>query len=403
MRTVMISRVAALTAAAATVVAVTAIASPASAGATRSARTRVWHQLTPNGTMDISDVGLAAGARGTLNVIWTSGGTSGGKAKIMDTPVTYSGAVGRAATVVSGGFLFTDPDATVIGNKIDAIWNGVLNTSSSSPQGTFIASRAIGGGSWSAPSVIPPPPDGIPYTSSADTATTGSDGEPWVAFDGTDSMTVLHVGHAEHQATAPDCCTYYPGLAVDGRSGATWLGYMSLITKHVGVYLQRLNQDGTNSGTAQLLPGTDTKGQTFPLNARIALTGRGHGLGGVYVAYVAGYPFGLRIDLLKAGTHKAVKVASTTSARQFACVAVTANSAGGLWLAWTNGDGSKPGLTVRESNKSVSKFGKAMRVALPSGTSAIWKVYVKAVKSRLDVVALLTRHGKIAYYFTQVR
>jgi hypothetical protein len=82
---------------------------------------------------------------------------------------------------------------------------------------------------------------------------------------------------------------------------------------------------------------------------------------------------------------------------------VTANSVGGLWLAWTNGDGSSPGLTVRESNKTVSKFGKAMHVALPSGTSAIWKVYVKAVKSRLDVVALLTRHGKTAYYFTQVR
>jgi hypothetical protein len=105
MRTVMISRVAALTAAAATVVAVTAIASPASAGATPSARTQVWHQVTQNGMFDFSDVGLAVGARGTLNVIWASGNTSGGQAKIMDTPVTYAGAVGRAATVVSGGYL----------------------------------------------------------------------------------------------------------------------------------------------------------------------------------------------------------------------------------------------------------------------------------------------------------
>ena len=96
-------------------------------------------------------------------------------------------------------------------------------------------------------------------------------------------------------------------------------------------------------------------------------------------------------------------MASTTSARQFACVAVTANSAGGLWLAWTSGDGASPGLTVRESNSTVGKFGKPLRVALPSGTSTIWKVYVKAVKSRLDVAALLTRHGKTAYYFTQVR
>ena len=399
MRTVMIStRVAALTAAAATVVAVTITAAPASASAARS---QVWRQVTPNGMLNFSDVGLAVGTRGTLNVIWATGGTSGGHAKIADTPVTYGGVVGKAATIVSGGYQFTDPDATVTGNRIDAIWNGVLSPPSG-PQGTFIASRGIGGGSWSAPSVIPPEP-GVPDTSSADTAATGSDGKPWVAWYGTDSMTVLHVGHPEHQATAPDCCAYYPGLAVDGRSGTAWLGYMSLITRHVGVLVQRLNQTGTNAGKAQLLPGTNTKGNTFPLNARIALTGRGHGRSGVYVAYLAGYPFALRVNLLKAGTRTAVKVASTDDAHQFACVAVSANSAGGLWLAWTNGDGANPGLTVRKSNNTVREFGKPMRVTLPSGTSTIWKVYIKAVKSRLDVVALLTRHGRIAYYYTQVR
>ena len=403
MRTVMIStRLAALAAAAATVAAATTIALPASARAMASARSQAWHQVTSNGMQNFSDVGLAVGASGALNVIWATGETSAGHAKIMDTAVTYAGAVRKAATIVSGGYLFTDPDATVTGNRIDAVWNGILNSSPSSPEGTLIASRAIGGGSWSAPGVTPPVP-GVPDTSSADTATTGSDGKPWVAWYGTDSMTVLHVLHPEHQATVAKCCAYYPGLAVDGHSGATWLGYMSLISKDVGVHLQRLNQDGTNDGKAQLLPGTDTKGNTVPLNARIAVTGRGHGRSGVYAAYLAGYPFALRVDLLKAGTRKAVKVASTSSAHQFACVAVSANSAGALWVAWTNGDGSSAGLTVRKSNNAVSKFGKATRVALPSGTSIIWKVYVKAVKSRLDVVALLTRHNKIAYYYTQVR
>ncbi len=319
----------------------------------------------------------------------------------MDTPVNFAGGVGRAATVVSGGELFTDPDATVTGNRIDAIWNGVLNSMPSSPQGTFIASRGIAGGSWSAPSATPPPPS-IPFSSSSDSAATGSDGKPWVAFDGTNSMTVLHVGHAEHQATGEGCCATDPGLAVDGKSGAAWLGYMSVIPRHVGVYLQRLSQTGADAGKAQLLPGTSHKGATFPLNARIAITGRGHGRSGVYVAYLAGYPFALGVNLIKAGSRRAVKVAGTTDAHQFACVAISANSGGGLWLAWTNGDGSTAGLTVRESDNSLAKFGKARRVALPSGTSTVWKVYVQAVKSRLDIVALLTRHGKTAYYFTQV-
>ena len=401
MGTVMISRVAALTAAAATVVAVTTMASPATASATRASRPQAWHQVTQNGMLNFADVGLAVGAGGTLNVVWATGGTSGGQAKILDTPVSYAGSVGRAATIVSGGYQFSDPDATVTGNKIDAIWNGVINPPTG-PDGALIASRAIGGGSWSAPSVTPVQPP-APDTSLSDTAATGSDGQPWVAWPGTGTMTVLHVGHPEQQAAGSGCCAYYPGLAVDGRSGTAWLGYMSLITGHVGVYLQRLNQDGTNAGKAQRLPGTDSAGNTVPLNARIALTGRGHGRSGVYVAYLAGYPFALRVDLLKAGTHKAVTVARTNSLHQFACVAVSANSAGALWLAWTNGDGSNPGLTVRESNNAVSKFGKATRVALPSGTSDIWKIYVKAVKSRLDVVALLTRNNKIAYYYTQVR
>jgi hypothetical protein len=175
---------------------------------------------------------------------------------------------------------------------------------------------------------------------------------------------------------------------------------MSLIKNRVGVFAQRLNQDGTNAGKAQRLPGTESGGNTVPLNARIALTGRGHGRSGVYVAYLAGSSWAGKVDLLKAGSRKAVTVARTNLGNPFACVAVSANSAGALWLAWTNSGGS---LTVRKSNNAVSKFGRATRVALPSGTTDIWKVYVKAVKSRLDVVALLTRNNKIAYYYTQVR
>ena len=164
--------------------------------------------------LNISDVGLAVGASGTLNVVWATGGTSGGHAKIMDTPVTYGGAVGKSAAVASGGYLFSDPDATVAGNRIDAIWNG--DQTSTGPDGTFIASRVSNGGSWSAPSVTPPQGD-APDTSLSDSATTGSDGKPWVAWDGTDSMTVLHVGHPDQQATGSGCCAYYPGLAVDGK------------------------------------------------------------------------------------------------------------------------------------------------------------------------------------------
>jgi hypothetical protein len=41
-------------------------------------------------------------------------------------------------------------------------------------------------------------------------------------------------------------------------------------------------------------------------------------------------------------------------------------------------------------------------VPLPKGTSTLWKVYLNAQAKRLDVLALLTVHGKLAYWSTQV-
>jgi hypothetical protein len=379
--------------------AVTTAASAATGGAALRGPGSHWAEVTPNGQENFADVGLAVGPHGTLHVIWSSGQTSGGHGTVHDTTVSARGVVGHTATVHAGQFLITDPDAIVVGQRIYAIWNGDQGTSTSSPHGTFLATEPARGGHWSAPASVPPLPS-IPYESSSDSAATGADGKPWVAFTGTDSLTVLHVGHPEREIGPTTCCVYFPGLAVDGKTGGTWIAYDSL-TNHQGVFAQRLNQNGTAAGKAMLLPGSLSHGSTLPLNARIGITGRGRGRPGVYVAYVTGYPSGLGVNLLQLG-HKPVRLASTNSSAQFAEATVTADPAGGLWVAWTNGDGSAPGLSVRHSNRSVTKFGKALRVALPSGTTDLWKVYIAAEGTRLDIVALLTRHGKIAFWTTQV-
>ncbi len=405
MRTVMLSiRVTAAAAAATALLAGTAFTAASSASAAAASPAGGpgrWSQVTPNGTESFADVGLARGGRGVLNVIWASGLTSAGHAKIMDTPIGSGGTVGRPATIVSGYYLITYPDATVAGPRIDVLWNGAAN-SAGHPQGTFESTRPLSGGAWSAPINVSPLP-GIPFTTSSDSATTGSDGKAWVAFTGTDSLTVDHLGHPEHELQPTACCVYEAGLAVDGGSGTTWLAYQSLITKHEGIYAQRLAQGGTASGSRTLLPGSVTHGNTVVVNQRIGITGRGHGRSGVYVAYETGYPFALGVDLLRLGTHNAIRLASTNTADQFAGATVTADPAGGLWVAWYTGNGARPGLFVRQSNTSVRKFGASVRVALPAGTTVVWKVYISAQASRLDVLALLTRHNKTAYWATQVR
>ncbi len=39
---------------------------------------------------------------------------------------------------------------------------------------------------------------------------------------------------------------------------------------------------------------------------------------------------------------------------------------------------------------------------LPKGTANVWKVYLRAQANKVDVLALLTLHGKTAYWTTQV-
>ena len=404
MRTVMLSirvTTAAAAAAAAALLAGTVLTAASAASAPIASPTGGpghWSQVT-SGNDTLADIGLARGSHGVLNVIWASGLTSG-HGKIMDTPISSGGTVGHPATVASGYALLTYPDATAANGRIDALRNGIK--SNTGPQGTFESTRLASGGSWSPPSNVPPLP-AIPFTSSSVSTTTGSDGKAWVAFSGTDSLTVDHLGHPERELPPTACCVYNTGLAVDGSSGATWLAYQSLIPKHQGIYAQPLAQNGKASGPRTLLPGSVTHGGTDIVNQRIGITGRGHGRSGVYVTYQTGYPFGLGVDLLRLGTRKAVKLASTNISDGFAGATVTADPNGGLWVAWYTGDGARPSLFVRQSNNSVRTFGRSVRVALPAGTTVVLKVYISAQASRLDVLALLTRHKKTAYWATQVR
>ena len=304
-----ITRIAAATGLAAAVL----VAGQAAAGASTGGRDRGpgasfgpghWSPVTAAGPSIISDVGLVRGADGVLHVLWTTGAT-GGHQKIMDTPLAATGKPGAAVTIASSLFLVTDPDATATPGGLDVFWNGIKSDTANSPQGTFEATRPRKGGHWTVlPGAVPPLP-GIPFTSDPDSAGTGTDGKPWVAFTGTASLVVLHQGQKETRIPPTLCCVYHSGIASGGKTPATWLSYLSLITGKEGIYLQKLAGSG-RSGGAFRLPGTVTNGSTFPLEQRIGIAGRGKA--GVYVLYGAGSPVIRSLDLLRAGTAKPVKL-----------------------------------------------------------------------------------------------
>jgi hypothetical protein len=362
-----------------------------------------WSRVTPAGTNIIDDIGLARGNDGVLHVLWTGDGTS--NLGIMDTPISANGTVGKAVTIARF-FLPTDPDATVTPTGVAAIWNGIQADKPNSAEGTFAATRPLSGGQWTGPRLEAKTLPATPDTSSSDTAATGSDGQPWVAFNGTDSLAVDHFGHKEVQLGPTNkCCVVEPGLGTDGQTGTTWVTYASIITGHGGVFARQLTASGRPAGPATLLPGSATGGNAITPGQRVGTTGRGHGSGGVYAAYEHGYPNATALDVDRLGGSKPTAVATFTAGQELAGATLTATPSGRLWVAWFLGRGTTPALFVRLSNATATKYAKTEKIALPAGTTTIWKVYLNAQATKLDVLALVTQHGNsktTAYWDTQV-
>ncbi len=376
---------------------------PASARVTAAAAAGpgYWSQVTPAGPNIIDDIGLARGADGVLHVLWAS--DTSGNQRIADTTIGVLGFVGHTVTIARF-FIATDPDAILTPSGVDAVWNGDQTSALNSPIGTFTATRPRSGGAWTQGTNIPPLP-GIPYNDSSVAAATGSDGKPWVAFTGLDSLAVDHFGHQEVEVGPTQCCVYYPGMATDGRAGVTWVGYLSLISRHQGIFARPLTAAGKAAGNAELLPGSATGGNVSQITQRVGMTGRGKGRPGVYVVYLRGYPSPHAFGLARLGPGTAVKVTVFGGLKQEVnAVTVTDDPQGRLWIAWLQGDGtSSPALYVRRSNLTATAFSSALRVPLPAGTTDVWKVYMNAQAGRLDLLALVTRNGKnTAYLATQV-
>jgi hypothetical protein len=354
-----------------------------------------WTQVT--GAVRItSDIGLVRGTDHRLHVIWDTGTTS--HMRVMDTPIRPAGGVAATVTIASGFGSIADPDATAVPGGLDVFWNGTKNISTGKPAGTFTASRPASGGNWSLGPVIAPQPQ-APFLNT-DSAGTGGDGKPWVAFTGTGWLGVLHVGHPPTRIPPTACCVSLPGIASDGASHATFVTYLSLIPKAKGIWVQPLSATGA-AGKAFRLPGSQTGGNVFPLAQRVGITGRGPGNGGVYVAYANGYPFPHALDVLRIGQSTPTAVAVFGGVNRLQGSTITAGPDHRLWAAWIGGHGATPDLFVRASGVNGGSWGRTVPVPLPSGAITLWKIYASAQLGRVDLLVLMTRNGRTAYFATQ--
>ena len=381
-------------------VATTAAAWPTAA--TRAAgapKPGTWRRVTATELDNIAEIGLVRGGDGVLHVLWTSGSTTG-HYSVMDTPIAANGIASRSVTLASRFYSAMYPDGTATPGGLDVFWNGGSSGAPGSPQGTYEATRPSRGGAWHvSASVITAVNQNWGDNISA---ATGADGKPWVTFTVSGGIAAEHFGHPERLVGYSGCCQYYPGIGTDGKSGQTWLTYFSNVTGQTGIYYRPLSAAGTPAAGARRAPGSVSGGNALSALERVTAVGRGRGRPGVFITYLSGYPFARAVDLYRLGAKTATAVAKLPAINNIGLSDLAADPQGRIWVAWASTIDDQAALYVRRSNTAVSAFSSTAKVRLPAGTTDIWRVYLSAQSGRLDVVALVTVHGAMAYWATQV-
>lgn len=351
-----------------------------------------WERVTATGLGNTADIGLVRGADGVLHVVWTSANST----SVLDTPIAANGTVKRTVTIVSHFFTVSFPDATATSHGLDVFWNAE-KSSSSATWGTYEAARPLRGGSWH---VFGPSPAVNNNWGSGIASATGADGRPWIVFVASGGIAVRHYNQPEVLLPLSGCCFYETGIGVDGRSGTTWGVWNSNASPKAGIYYRRLAQSGRGSGPAVRVPGS---ANTPVLLQRMTAVDRGKHRPGVYVTYLRfGSAFARSVNLYQLGAKSAVVVQKLPAINNIGLSMLAADQDGRIWVTWASTISGQAALFVRRSGTTARTFGKVGRVRLPAGTDDVWRVYASATPRHLDVVALLTVHGKIAYWHTQV-
>jgi hypothetical protein len=97
---------------------------------------------------------------------------------------------------------------------------------------------------------------------------------------------------------------------------------------------------------------------------------------GVRALYEHGYPFARALFLTKLGSSHPQAVATLRKAVTLINTTVTTDGRGQLYAGWILANPAA--LCLRMSNPSATEFGPVLRVPLPSGTSSVWKVCIRA-------------------------
>jgi hypothetical protein len=341
-----------------------------------------------------------------LEVVWTQDDTSS-VSSIRSKSISLAGHAGATHTVVSGwNTLVNNPSVIVEGGHLLVGFGGLRTTSSGEKyDGAMAYATSTSGSSWALGSGALS--QGNAYAGYGNQVVDDA-GTPYVAFIPTSTDRVsLHRGiGSAFPSSVPDTFTkatpgdvLNAGLARDQKTGEIWASWYTLgpnaNQNQWGVYYQKVYP---TPGPLHHAPGSWSSVGNVTPDQDLAMTSRPGG--GVFLAYVTGYPTVTKVRLLNVSTG----VRHDFKAPGAKDVALTQGMAGRIWVAWY--DPSTYSVKALRSNKTVSKFG-AVRTAASPGAKAygsIYKLAIEGSKGPLDVVVTADVPGKYvqALYHTQI-
>ncbi|WP_459972369.1 carboxypeptidase-like regulatory domain-containing protein [Nocardioides pyridinolyticus] len=326
---------------------------------------------------------------GSLQVVWSQ--TDGDGRSVRTRLLDAGGAVESPVLPVVTGWPAIIDDPKVIGpaGARRVVFAGIHPDPFSDHTGPAVFAESSDGESWT------PGSGSLSQSTAAGSGSVGiaaidAGGTPFFAKGGFSGGVIVHRGvDATVPATAPDLrATEVQGAPVDvafARDTATdevyvaWYSLGATDDDQAGTFVQRMWPQ-PNGGLLKAPGSSDGSGRSTGTGQPVALAERAGG--GVWLAYLVGYPTSSTIRLWKVGTSERLTI-DTGAAASHLCL--TPSTAGRLWLSWrTIGDHR---LHAVRTSRDVGRLGPVQHVTQPGGPStSVWLTACEGSRGPLSLV-----------------
>jgi hypothetical protein len=350
----------------------------AAAPAAHAGKPGKWTTISGPGVVNISEPGMFRTADGVVHVAIQS--TTNNLDSIDVAHVDTKGTLtGRSPAVPGWEGTTEDPDLLPApGGGMRMVFGGHRTLVSGDPYNegyTYWASSDASGAAWTlGPNTQPAVASPQGYASYGTGTTQLADGTLVTAFPLNSTITYQVGNNAPQSFEVPDCCAYDMTLVNDGGTVyAAWYANGDLPEQR-GVFVRTLYPA---LGPVMQAPASVTGGDSLDTGQAVAMVARAGG--GVYLAYLKGYPTASAVALWKVGAAKPKLVKKTKGADN---VAMSAGPGGRLWLAFDDGDDN---VGVVHTNPAGTKFGALQRIKTPKN-STVYGVNIEGSGGRGDVI-----------------